>query len=157
MAYLTLIASIAESEIARFREGSVEAMAASKIEYVSHYLAYGVPEEPLRQLLGQAIDGGEPLREDLWHPFRSPLVQTLETVKTRWSQLSEAWSTVLRRIEVAEDDWYKIEITKVLDIFEHASRNTECIVSALEPPADFDRAKGVRIPIAFDLESRRAD
>jgi hypothetical protein len=157
MAYLTLIASIAESEIARFREGSVEAMAASKIEYVSHYLAYGVAEEPLRQLLGQAIDGGEPLREDLWHPFRSPLVQTLETVKTRWLQLSEAWSTVLRRIEVAEDDWYKIEITKVLDIFEHASRNTECIVSALEPPADFDRAKRVRIPIAVDLESKRAD
>ena len=96
-------------------------------------------EEPLGKLLGQAIDGGEPLREDLWRPFRSPLAQTLEMVKTCWLRLSEAWSTVLRRKEIAEDDWYKIEVTKVSDIFEHASRNTECIVSALEPPTDFDR------------------
>lgn len=154
MAYLTLIASIAESEIARFREGGIESMAASKIEYVSHYIAYSVYDEPLRKLLGQAIDGGAPLREDLWHPVRSPLVQTLETVKICWMQLNEVWSTVLRRIEVAEDDWYKIEITKVLDIFEHAIRNSECIVSALEPPADFDRAKRVRIPFAVDLESK---
>jgi hypothetical protein len=119
-------------------------------------LAYSVQEEPLGKLLGQAIDGGEPLRDDLWHPFRSPLVQTLETVKTCWLQLSEAWSTVLRRKEVAEDDWYKIEITKVLEIFQHASRSTECIVSALAPPADFDRAKRVRIPFSVDLESKRA-
>jgi len=156
MAYLTLIASIAESEIAHFRECSIELMAASKIEYVSHHLAYGVREEPLGKLLGQAIDGGEPLREDLWRPFRSPLAQTLEMVKTCWLRLSEAWSTVLRRKEIAEDDWYKIEVTKVSDIFEHASRNTECIVSALEPPTDFDRAKRVRIPFAVDLESKRA-
>lgn len=145
MAYLTFIASLPASEIARFREGSLELMSASKIERVSHYLAYSVNPQPLGKLLGQAIDGGQLLREDLWHPLRAPIVKTEDEVKNLWADLIEAWTIVTREAKVSEDDWYKIEITKLLAVYDHARQNSECIVSMLAPPADSERARKVKI------------
>ena len=148
MAYLTVIAAVPEAELIRFREGLIETMAASRIERVSHYLAYAVRDQPLGKLLGEAIDGGESLNEDLWHPLRAPVVQNPQTVKNCWHQLMEAWSAVTSEREVAADDWFRIEITRLLEIFAHANRNSECIVSMLEPPPDLERAIRVRMPIA---------
>jgi len=147
MAYLTLIASVPESEIASFEGGAVELMSASRIERVSHYLTYSVSHQPLGNLLGQAIDGGEPLREDLWHPFRAPVVKTVNDVKNCWAELNEAWAVAVRQWNVPEGDWYRIEITKLLSIYDHARRESECIVSMLEPPADSERARKVKIPV----------
>jgi hypothetical protein len=50
MAYLTLIASVPESEIAGFKDGAVELMSLSKIARISHYLAYCVKTQPLGKL-----------------------------------------------------------------------------------------------------------
>jgi hypothetical protein len=151
MAYLTLIASVPESEIISFEEGKIESMSASRIERVSHYLAYSVSHQPLGKLLGQAIDGGEPLREDLWHPFRAPVVKTVNDVKSCSTDLNEAWTAVTSQWNVSEGDWYRIEITKLLSIYNHASRESEYIVSILEPPADSEHVRKVKIPIALAL------
>ena len=149
MAYSTFIASVPKSEIAGFREGWVELMFASKIERVSHYLAYSVNLQPLGKLLGQAIDEGQLLREDLWHPFRAPIVKTENDVKSLWADLNEAWSIVLSESTLPEDDWDRIEITKLLAMYDHASQNSECIVSMLEPPHDSKRAQKVLIPLTL--------
>ena len=153
MAYLTLIASLPASEIAGFREGWVELMFASKIERVSHYIAYSVNSQALGKLLGQAIDEGQLLRKDLWHPFRLPVFKTENEVKSLWADLNEAWTIVSSESTVPEDDWYRIEITKLLAIYDHARQNSECIVSMLEPPADSKRARRVQIPLTLKRTS----
>jgi hypothetical protein len=150
MAYLTVVASITEDEVIRYREGLVETMAASRIERISHFLAYAVREQPLGKLVGEAIDGGEPLREDLWHPLRAPVMQNAEMVKNRWYRISEAWSAVVVKKEVVADDWYRIEISKLLEIFAHASRNSECIVSMLALTQSLPRSTD-----SVAIESRR--
>ena len=147
MAYLTFIASLPESEIAGFREGWVESMHVSMIERISHYIAYSVNLQPLGKLLGRALDEGQLLREDLWHPLRAPVVKTENEVKGLWADLNEAWTIVSNDPSISEDDWYKIEITKLLAVYDHARQNSEWIVSMLEPPKDSKRARKVKIPI----------
>jgi hypothetical protein len=147
VAYLTFIASLPGSEIAGFREGWVESMRVSRLERVSHYLAYSVKLQPLGKLLGQALDDGQLLREDLWHPLRPPVVKTENEVNSLWADLNEAWSIVSNDPAIPEDDWYRIEITKLLAVYDHARQNSECIVSILEPPQDSKRARKVKIPL----------
>ena len=149
MAYSTFIASLTALEIATFREGSGELMSASKIEKVSHYLAYSVRRQPLGNLLSRAIDEGQLLRKDLWHPLRAPVVKSEHEVKTLWADLNEAWMMVTSEATVSEDDWYRIEINKLLATYDHAAQHSECIVSILEPPADSERARAVKIPVSL--------
>jgi hypothetical protein len=48
--------------------------------------------------------------------------------------MTEAWQQALATLPVPEDDWYRIEIEKVLQLFRHASERGECVLSILEPP-----------------------
>ena len=149
MAYSTFIASVPETEIAGFRDGWVELMFASRIERVSHYLAYSLHRQPLGKLLGRAIDEGQLLRKDLWHPLRAPVVKTENEVKSLWADLNEAWTIVLSELALPEDDWDRIEITKLLAVYDYARQNSEYIVSILEPPHDSKRARKVTIPVVL--------
>jgi hypothetical protein len=51
------------------------------------------------------------------------------------------------------NDWYVVEISKVLQVFGHASASHNGVVSFLEPPVDHERAERVLIPVVDYLNN----
>jgi hypothetical protein len=146
MAYLSILASVPESRIQAFRKDSSISLGASLVEECSHLIAYWVEIQPVGRLLGDVIDGGQPLHEALWHPLRPPVFHNTHRTKELAVSLKREWSYGLETHPVPKDDWYRVEIEKVLAVVTHAAEGGECFVSLLEPPMDAERARRVAIP-----------
>lgn len=131
MAYLSLLASVPESQVLEIRGDASVKLQPSLLVPVSHLLAYWVTVQPLGELLGRAIDGGEKLNEKLTHAFRSPTYHSAQSVSLLHAELTAAWHEALRNnpSEVTvSDTWYRMEIGKALRVFQHAAELDECIV-----------------------------
>jgi hypothetical protein len=148
MAYLTLLASVSEEQTILLRRGEIKTCKPHLVVSCSHLLTSWVRPARLRELLRSAIDGGTVLRQDLWHPFRVPLWLDPGEVARLDLKLSAEWQTLIQEHgKPSTTDWYAIEISKVLQIFGHASAKGEGIVSLLCPPLDKKRAHRVEIPL----------
>lgn len=147
MAYLNFLISVSEQQLQGLRKDSTTLLHPSLVIATSHLIGYWVEIQPLGGLLGQALDGGEKVNDELWHPLREPVFHTPSEVQVLYKKLTEAWQKA-RGPETDSDDfnWYRREINLVLRIFHHASEKEECIVSVLQPPADAERAQRVRLP-----------
>lgn len=83
----------------------------------------------------------------LWHPFRVPLLHRPESVTQLADDLDTAWSEMLEKHrQIEDDDFFHPQITKLLELFQHASEQGEAVVSFLDKPADHERARKVEIP-----------
>lgn len=133
MAYLTYLVSVPPTEVERLRSDPDVPVSRSLTVTVSHLIAYWVQIQPIGQLLGNAIDGGMVLNSGLRHRLRDPCYHDPETVRSLSMQLSEAWQQATSAEPIPPDDWYRIEIEKVLRLFAHAAGRGECVVSVLEP------------------------
>jgi hypothetical protein len=91
-------------------------------------------------LLGRALDGGEVIHPDLWHPLRAPLVHRPAAVR----ELAEQIAAAVDVAAAAGDDWAAAEVGRLLRLFRHAAEAGECVVSALDGPEDAERASRVR-------------
>lgn len=148
MAYAALLASVPDDQIAAFREERCSLLEANLIIRCSHILTSWVQPIALRNLLRHAIDGGQKLRSDLWHPLRNPAWHPASTVSQIENQLHQVWNDVLAKHgPLHPNDWYAAEISKVLRTFKHASEFHNGVVSFLEPPLDSQRAQRVSIPL----------
>lgn len=147
MAYLNFLVAATEAEVEALSHDPNLELEPSLVVAVSHLIGYWVEVQPLGKMLGQAIDGGATVSPGLWHPLRPPVFHRAEAVQSLHGQLADEWQRVLAEKPVAEDDWYRIEIEKVLRLFRHAAGRTECVVSILERPGDQERASKVRIPL----------
>ena len=146
MAYATLIASTPLDAVATYREGSSTLDTSNAIR-VSHLLAYWVQIQPLGQVLGECIDGGEVLAERLWHPLRPPLLHLPKSVNQLAGDLAKAWrQAIVEHGEVDDDEFFRPQITNLLALFQHAAVHGEAVVSFLDSPADLERARRVEIP-----------
>jgi hypothetical protein len=90
MAYGVMIGSVATSEVEAYSSGSAAAMRPSLLVSCSHLAAYWLREDPLGDLLGEAIDEGERLGS-LWHPLREPIYVEPAEVCRRAQGLTQAW------------------------------------------------------------------
>lgn len=149
MAYLNFLVAAPELDVLGLSRDASVVIEASLVVAVSHLIGYWVEVQPLGKLLGQAVDGGFVLNHDLWHPVRAPVYLRPEAVLALNEQLVAEWQRVLAVKPVPEDDWYRLEIEKVLRLFRHASDRAECVVSILERPADQERGIKVRIPFKW--------
>lgn len=140
MAYFNLLASVAEAEVARLRADPKAMLQPSMVSGASHLLAYWVQVQPLGGLLARAIDGGEPLHPELWHPLRPPLFHGPAAVH----ELAVEVGAALAGLDLADDDWLRHETARLLRVCRHATAVGECVVSALEVPADPERAVRVQ-------------
>ena len=112
----------------------------------SHLLSYWVKVEPLGKLLNEAVDGGELLHGELWHPLRAPMFHWPIKVRSLAEQIEASWESV--KSEMPQDDggWLVAEISRLLRLYRHAATASECVVTALDLPGDQERARRVRIP-----------
>lgn len=146
MAYLTLLASVAEADVDAFRQNPTIELHPSLVSGASHLLSYWVKAQPLGQLLNEAIDGGEVLHDSLWHPLRSPLFHRPPKVRSLAGQINAAWD--LAKAEIPKDDggWLAGKMSRLLRVYLYAATAGEGIVTALDIPGDEERSKQVRIP-----------
>jgi hypothetical protein len=138
MAYLSFLASVPESEVLAIRADAEVRLQPSLIVYVSHLIAYFVEVQPLGELLGKAIDGGEILNDKLtfrFLRFLSPTYHNPQSVRLLHADLTASWqqATQDKSSDLGSDMWYRMEIGKTLQAFEHAAKRGECLVSAIEP------------------------
>jgi hypothetical protein len=146
MAYFNLLAAVAEAEVDALRMAPIGFLRPSLVSMASHLLSSWVQVEPLGQLLRQALDGGELLHSKFWHPLRPPVFHRPPTVQTLTEQITAAWQEVRRDEPPEDEDWLAAEIGRLLRVYRHAAEAGECVVSALDLPADEERASRVRIP-----------
>jgi hypothetical protein len=148
VAYSTLLASVADDQVISFQEGGRSMLEADLSIRCSHLLTSWVRPNDLRHLLRQAIDGGQSLRADLWHPFRAPAWHPSKAAIEIESRLRTVWNERLEKFGPLDPrDWYGVEIAKVLKVFGHAAASQNSVVSFLEPPSDGARAEKVSIPV----------
>ena len=151
MAYTVLLASVPDDEVIAFREGRSESVTSDLSARCSHILPYWIYPKfhALKEALRDAVDGGEKLRPDLWHPLRAPMWHPAASASQLEPRLRDAWQSTLEQEARSPNpnDWYEIEISKVLKVFAHAASAHNGVVSCLAPPFDSERAHRVRIPV----------
>lgn len=148
VAYSTLLASVADEQVIAFREGRRSTLEADLSIRCSHILTSWVYADDLRNSLRLAIDGGEMLRADLWHPLRVPVWHPPVSASEIGSKLRKVWNEQLATVgQFDPSDWYVVEISKVLKVFEHAAGSHNGVVSFLEKPMDEARANRVLISV----------
>src|SRR5262249_45952092 len=119
-----------------------------KIIRCSHVLATWVTITPLNHVLREAIDGGQLLRADLWHPFRVPVFHSKTTVRRLHQELLAALDRAIQENGPAPpDDWYGRQIANIVELFSHAADQGEAVVSFLDRSQDEERAQRVSIPL----------
>ncbi|HLQ45472.1 MAG TPA: hypothetical protein VK137_12125 [Planctomycetaceae bacterium] len=144
MAYLTLMASVAEHEVEALRQETSLVLHPTFVTGASHLLSYWVTVQPFGQLLNQAVDGGEQLHQEFWHPLRPPMVHHPSDVRSLTEQIAKACENL--GSDLKNDDWLSAEVDRLLSVFRHAANSGECVVTALDMPGDEKQAKRVRIP-----------
>ena len=149
MAYLNLLASVSQADVERLRKDPLFMVRPSLVLGASHLLGYWVQVQPLGGLLGRALDGGQPLHPELWHPLRAPGYHPPAIVAELVEAISRAWEDGIATELLPDGDWLAVEVVRLLRVFRHAVGAGECIISALEGPADEKRARRVRIPWAL--------
>jgi hypothetical protein len=149
MAYSTLLATVADDQVAEFREGTRPRLEVDLSIRCSHLLPSLVHSKQMGGILRKAIDGGEILRPDLWHPLRTPLWHPSMSMAALELELRDSWNGLLQESGRPLDptDWYGIETSKVLKVFARALQFGNGVVSFLERPADHERASRVAIPV----------
>jgi hypothetical protein len=149
VAYLNFLVAAPEADVQALRWDASITLNPSLVVAMSHLVGYWVEVQPLGKLLGQAIDGGLPVNSELWHPLRPPVFHGADAVEALQAQLADAWQHVLASLPLPEDEWYRVEIEKVLRLFQHAAARHEAVVSVLERPGDAERGRRVRIPFEW--------
>jgi len=145
MAYFTLMASVGEPALDAFRRALDTLLQPTLVSGASHLLGYRVSAQPLGRLLAEAVDGGELLHVELWHPLRPPMFHRPPRVRALADEIRAAWEVA--RAELPDKDgWLASEVGRLLGVYRHAAAAGECIVTALDHPGDEARARRVRIP-----------
>ena len=102
------------------------------------------------------MDAGQKLRLDHWHSLRSAVWHPSKFIEVAEIelQLRWIWNNVLTTYGPLDSNhWYVVEISKVLQVFGHASVSHNAVVSFLEKPMGRDRADRVIIPVVDLLQN----
>lgn len=139
MAYLNHLYTVPSHHLERCRSWSDIQTFSSKVVGCSHLIGYWLEFEPLRNALGQALDGGSVLSSRWRHQFRAPIVHTSKEVLDILALLEDAWAKAkVEHGELAADDGWRIEVEKCLGLFRHAAGHRQAVISILEQSVFID-------------------
>jgi hypothetical protein len=150
MTYAAYLASVPPAEILTFRANAEDSihptLVASRVEACPHDLT-NIDIHPLGNVLAEAIDTGQPLRNNGWHPLRAPVVVDPETVMARAMRLEQACTAAAPQLGGMIGELLSQDIDKVRSIYVYASGRGEAVVSFLSAPLDADRAAKTLVPL----------
>ncbi len=149
MSYAAFLASVPRDAVTTFRTAPATTgptLVASRLEECPHDLT-AVDIQPLGSVLAEAIDIGQPLRNDGWHPLRAPVVVDPETVMARSMKLEAAWLEAEPELGGMMADVLGPDIDRVRGLYAHASARGESVVSYLSAPDDADKAARTLVPM----------
>jgi hypothetical protein len=153
--YAAVLASVPVEQIDRVRRGAsvpgggdplgqIE-LVASRVERCPHDLT-GLEVFPLGRILAEAIDVGQPLRNDVWHPLRAPMVVDPETVMARAMKLEDALGRARGELSGLMADAVGTDIERVCQLYAHASRQGEAVVTFLASDTGGEEGPGAATP-----------
>ena len=146
MSYTAILASVSPAAIDEYRAGPASAdLEVSRVEECPHDLT-NVDIQPLGEVLSEAIDIGLPLRNDGWHPLRTPVVADPETVMARSMKLEDAWRAAEPELGGMMADVLGPDIDRVRNLYAHATARGESVVSFLSAPDDAEKATRTLVP-----------
>lgn len=152
MAYMTLLASVSSDDIASIRTDVTAVLQPIHRSHVSHYFVSGPRPNRAADVVAEALDGGFILNNAFWHPLRPPMYRDVYATQMLYQTLT-ADRYAMEFDELRSDDWFRSELDRLFAIVSHASDDELCLVSAIERPADRERADRVRIP--WERHSKR--
>jgi hypothetical protein len=120
-------------------------LVASRVEQCPHDLT-SLEVFPLGRILAEAIDIGQPLRNDAWHPLRGPVVVDPETVTARAMDLEDALVQARTELGGMMAEVLGPDIEKVQQLYAHASGRGEAVVTFLAATGDEPTAEGALVP-----------
>jgi hypothetical protein len=146
MNYIATLASVSAEAIDRYRTGAATAdLPVSRIEECPHDLIE-MEIQPLGRVLAEAIDIGQPLRNEGWHPLRAPVVADPETVMARAMKLEDAWQKAEPQLGGMMAEALSPSINRVRALYAHAAAKNEAVLSFLSAPDDESKAARSLIP-----------
>jgi hypothetical protein len=120
-------------------------LVASRVEHFPHDLT-SLEVFPLGEVLAEAIDVGQPLRNDAWHPLRAPMVVDPETVTARAMVLEEAMHRARDELGGMMAEVLGADIDNVRRLYAHASSRGEAVVTFLAATGHDPHAAGALVP-----------
>lgn len=143
--YRTVLASVTSTAVDEYRACAADdPIVSSCIRECSHDLT-ATDIQPLGSVLAEALDTGQPLRNDGWHPLRAPIVVDPETVMARSMKLEQAWLEAKPQLGGMMAEALGADIDNVREVYAHASRTGEAVITFLSAPDD-DRAEKTLLP-----------
>lgn len=133
VAYLNLLFSIPGERVSECTSWDLLRSMATYSVGCSHLIAYWAQFEPLNEVLSRALDGGLVLNSRWKHKLRVPTYHNPAEVTELAGAVANIWQQAIAKYEeLANDDWWRIEIEKCLALFQHAANRGEAVVSILE-------------------------
>src|SRR5687768_18513654 len=136
MAYGNYIAAVPLDQIAELRRNRDSILRPSRLEMVSHLLAYWVKARPVGKLFGDALDGGELLADGLEHPLRPPMLHLPADVARLRTFIRDGLEAATAAGETREVEWFRSDIERLLRVMDLAIERGEALISVLDPPMD---------------------
>src|SRR5262249_22223834 len=141
MAYANYLASVEWLQIVGLRRGLKKRITPLAVATASHLLPGVFKQDPLSSYISELMDGGETMEPSFWHPLRVPIVHSPDAAILLASKIMGR----VNELDMRELDPFG-ELTGILRVLNDANRNSQAVVSVLEPPADKERARKVLCP-----------
>ena len=154
MDYTVFLASVTAEVIDRCRSEGELRLAASSVTSCPHDVV-NVGVDPLGAVLAEAIDVGQPLRNDGWHPLRAPIVVDPETTMARSRTLDDAWTAAAPQLGGLMGEALGADIDAVRSLYAHAAAHHEWVLSFLSAPDDPSLAARALVPTTTGSEVGR--
>lgn len=154
MHYTVFLASVTAEAIDRCRSEGDLRLDASSIASCPHDVV-NIGLDPLAAVLAEAIDVGQPLRNDGWHPLRAPIVVDPETAMARSRTLDDAWRRAEPQLGGLMGEAVGEDIGAVRALYAHAATRHEWVLSFLSAPDDPELAARTLVPTTTTSEVGR--
>ena len=127
MAYSCYLASVPTDRVLEIRTPQDVSRVSSRVVWVSHYIS------PASKEITEAMDGGDELDTDTWHPLRGFMTHHQDDV----GRILDDLEALVQKMKspkhpLHSDDFVAEHLAKVVELFQHARSSGESIVTLLD-------------------------
>jgi hypothetical protein len=147
--YINVLFSVPAEQIRAIQDDPNRLLHPASVSPVGHVWWPAEEAEPLLDLIGEVLDGGELLSPAYRHPLRPPVYHDPRRVRDLAEQLDRAWQQPYAApYRVEAGGMVRSGFEEILRLFRGASGRGECVVSVLLPPTGVEGYDWVKMPFA---------